>query len=121
MAETGGFIRSFISKGSDIEALLYSLSQKSDADDYIHEILAAWEKEFPPIREQPHHKMVDSLTPKEWEVLQFLATNLSIPEIADQMVLSANTVRTHVKHIYEKLGVNRRRSAIQKAKQLHLI
>jgi LuxR family maltose regulon positive regulatory protein len=65
--------------------------------------------------------LVESLTPREIEVLELLATNKTVPEIAENLVLSANTVRTNEKHIYDKLEVNRRFGAVQKAKELKLI
>jgi LuxR family maltose regulon positive regulatory protein len=65
--------------------------------------------------------LVESLTPREIEVLELLATNKTVPEIAENLVLSANTVRTNEKHIYDKLEVNGRFGAVQKAKELKLI
>jgi len=50
-----------------------------------------------------------------------LGTHLSTPEIAGQMVVSANTVRTHIKNIYNKLGVHGRSAAIHQAKELGLL
>jgi LuxR family maltose regulon positive regulatory protein len=121
LAEPEGFMGSFIEKGRALEVLLYQLANKSNPGNYVHKIRTVWEKAFLPEIDQHRQGMIETLTPKECEVLQFLATNLSIPEIADQMIVSPNTVRTHVKHIYEKLGVNRRRRAVQKAKELKLV
>ena len=87
--------------------------------DYIDKLIFAWENE----RGHPGGQslLVESLTPREIEVLELLATNKTVPEIAENLVLSANTVRTNEKHIYDKLEVNRRFGAVQKAKELKLI
>jgi LuxR family maltose regulon positive regulatory protein len=50
-----------------------------------------------------------------------LATDLDGPGIARELVLSLNTVRTHTKNIYAKLGVTSRRAAVRRAQDLHLL
>jgi LuxR family maltose regulon positive regulatory protein len=64
---------------------------------------------------------VEPLTEQEWVVLRFLPTMMSNQEIAAAMHLSVNTVKTHVKAVYRKLGVERRRSAVVRARQLELL
>ncbi len=54
----------------------------------------------------------DDLTDRELEVLQKLATELTGPEIARELYVSVNTLRTHTKHIFTKLGVKTRRAAV---------
>ena len=51
-------------------------------------------------------KLVDELSPRELDVLRMLRSDLSGPEIADEMLVSLNTVRTHTRNIYVKLGVS---------------
>ena len=53
-------------------------------------------------------------------MLRLLATDLSGPEIARRLVVSLNTVRTHTKNVYAKLGVNSRRAAVRRAEELDL-
>ena len=53
-------------------------------------------------------------------MLRLLATDLSGPEIARRLTLSLNTVRTHTKNVYAKLGVNNRRAAVRRAEELGL-
>ena len=54
-------------------------------------------------------------------MLRLLGTELSGPEIARELVVSLNTVRTHTKNIYAKLGVNSRRAAVRRAGELGLL
>jgi LuxR family maltose regulon positive regulatory protein len=61
------------------------------------------------------------LSERELDVLRLLGSDLDGPAIARELVVSLNTVRTHTKHIYSKLGVNSRRAAISKAHQLGLL
>ena len=65
--------------------------------------------------------LVDPLSERELVVLRLLATDLDGPSIARELVVSLNTVRTHTKHVYTKLGVNNRRSAVSRAHQLGLL
>ena len=58
---------------------------------------------------------------RELEILGYLNGYLSAVEIADQLVVSSNTVRTHMKNIYGKLGVHGRSEAVGKAKKLGLL
>jgi LuxR family maltose regulon positive regulatory protein len=64
---------------------------------------------------------VEPLTERELVVLRHLRTMLSTPEIASMLCVSANTVKTHVKNVYRKLGVGRRRDAIRRAQEVGLI
>ena len=61
------------------------------------------------------------MSDRELEVLRLLRSDLDGPAIARELVVSLNTVRTHTKHIYTKLGVNNRRAAISRAHQLGLL
>jgi LuxR family transcriptional regulator, maltose regulon positive regulatory protein len=62
----------------------------------------------------------DPLSDRELEVLRLLASDLDGPGIARHLVVSLNTVRSHTKHIYTKLDVNSRRSAVSRGHQLGL-
>jgi DNA-binding NarL/FixJ family response regulator len=61
---------------------------------------------------------ISELTPREWQVLDLLTTGASTADIAIDLVLSPETVLTHVKNILKKLGVHSRRDAIEEAERL---
>ena len=63
----------------------------------------------------------EELSPGELRVLRYLPTNLSRLEIAGELSVSANTVSTHIRSIYAKLGVRDRSSAVQRARELRLL
>jgi LuxR family maltose regulon positive regulatory protein len=63
----------------------------------------------------------EELSPCELQVLRYLPTNLSRPQIADELSVSVNTVSTHISSIYAKLGVSDRSSAVQRARELWLL
>ena len=63
----------------------------------------------------------EPLSRAETRVLRYLPTNLTVPEIAGQLYLSANTVRTHMRHLYDKLGAHRRHEAVDRARTLGLL
>ena len=63
---------------------------------------------------------VSELTPREWQVLDLLTTGASTTDIAVDLVLSPETVLTHVKNILKKLGVHSRRDAIKQAERLRM-
>jgi LuxR family maltose regulon positive regulatory protein len=63
----------------------------------------------------------EPLSGSEIRVLRYLPTNLTAPEIARELSVSPNTVRTHVKNLYAKLGTNRRAGAVERARALGLL
>jgi LuxR family maltose regulon positive regulatory protein len=63
----------------------------------------------------------EPLTQRELTILRFLATSMSTLEIADELCLSVNTVKTHLAAIYRKLPASRRREAVTRARELELI
>jgi LuxR family maltose regulon positive regulatory protein len=64
---------------------------------------------------------VDGLSERELDVLRLLATAQTGPQIASELFVSVNTLRTHTKHIFTKLGVNTRRAAVARAAELGLL
>jgi DNA-binding CsgD family transcriptional regulator len=60
--------------------------------------------------------LADPLSGSEIRVLRYLPTNLTAPEIARELSVSPNTVRTHVKSLYAKLGAHRRAGAVERAR-----
>lgn len=65
--------------------------------------------------------LTQPLSEGERRILRYLPTNLSVREIADQTYLSANTVKTHMRHIFAKLDAHRRSEAVERARELGLI
>ncbi|MGH9090857.1 MAG: LuxR C-terminal-related transcriptional regulator, partial [Acidimicrobiales bacterium] len=65
--------------------------------------------------------LVEPISNAELRVLRYLPTNLSVPEIAREMYLSQNTVKTHVQNLYTKLGTHRRSEAVTRARDLGLL
>jgi LuxR family transcriptional regulator, maltose regulon positive regulatory protein len=65
--------------------------------------------------------LTEPLTQGETRVLRYLPTNLSAPEIARELSLSVTTVRTHVRHIFAKLGTHHRTEAVTQARALGLL
>jgi LuxR family maltose regulon positive regulatory protein len=63
----------------------------------------------------------EELSPGELRVLRYLPTNLTRPEIARELYVSINTVNTHVRSIYSKLGARDRSSAVSRARELRLL
>jgi LuxR family transcriptional regulator, maltose regulon positive regulatory protein len=63
----------------------------------------------------------EPLSERETRVLRYLPTNLSKQEIADELYVSVHTVKTHIHHIYTKLGVHRRWDAVERARALGLL
>lgn len=68
-----------------------------------------------------HGEIVESPSHAETAVLRLLATDLSVREIAADLFLSANTVRSHTRSLYRKLGVNSRDAAVARADVLSLL
>ena len=66
-------------------------------------------------------RYLEILTHGETRVLHYLPTNLSAPEIAGELCLSVNTVKTHQRHLYQKLGARSRTQAVEKARALGLL
>ncbi len=66
-------------------------------------------------------RLTQPLTPAERRVLDLLPTQLSAPQIAARLFLSANTVKTHGSHLYAKLGVTTRTDAVERARELGLL
>jgi LuxR family transcriptional regulator, maltose regulon positive regulatory protein len=69
----------------------------------------------------PESTLLDPLSQAEIRVLHYLPTGLSVTEIAGQLQLSVNTVRTHMRHLYDKLDVHQRHDAIERARALGLL
>ena len=64
---------------------------------------------------------LEPLSDSEVRVLRYLPTHLSTPEIADELYVSPNTVKTHLRHLYAKLGTHRRAEAVAHARALGLL
>jgi LuxR family maltose regulon positive regulatory protein len=85
----------------------------------IDEILALLSdtEQVPP----PAGPLAGPLSDSETRVLRYLPTNLTAPEIAAELSVSLNTVKTHMRNLYAKLGVHRRAEALSRARDLGLL
>jgi LuxR family maltose regulon positive regulatory protein len=74
-----------------------------------------------PSTERERLSPAEELSRSELRVLRYLPTNLTRPEIARELYVSINTVNTHIRNIYSKLGARDRSSAVQRARELRLL
>ncbi|HEU0237358.1 MAG TPA: LuxR C-terminal-related transcriptional regulator [Candidatus Limnocylindrales bacterium] len=120
LAEPEGYLGVFLIEGEPMTALLRFAVKQRRASPYLHRLLesAAAPASGPSPAAQP---LVEPLSERELEVLRLLHGDLDGPEIARHLFVSVNTVRTHTKNIYAKLGVNNRRAAVRRAGELGLV
>jgi LuxR family maltose regulon positive regulatory protein len=144
LAEPGGYVRLFLDEGEPLCSLMFDCSvwlakqmpveNHSSVATYVDKLLAAF-----PIHEQladqteivvqpslPNpkskiQKLVEPLSSRELEVLQLIAAGLSNGEIAGRLVVTVGTVKSHVNHLFSKLGVTSRTRAIACARSLGLL
>lgn len=128
LAQPGDCIHFFVELGEPMAELLQGLH----ADDTVAEFVVRLLAEFPTPDQRDHNQpvepateddgaVIETLTNRERDTLELLAQRLYDKEIAKSMCVSVWTVKTHVKHIFEKLHVKNRREAVQKAKDLGLV
>lgn len=128
LTEPEGYIRIFVDEGEPMRLLIsdfrLQIEKQSHGQDrkligYTDKILAA----FPQPKSKivnPKSEIIEPLSEREMEVLRLLCSELSGPEIAERLIVSLNTLRTHTKNIFNKLGVNNRRAAVRRAEELDL-
>ena len=85
---------------------------------YVHRLLAAVNKSEATPTQQG---LIQPLSERELDVLRLLGSDLDGPDIARELTVSLNPLRTHTKSIYAKLGVNSRRAAVRQAAELNLL
>ena len=132
LAEPEGYVRMFVDEGEPMAQLLLAAAARGSMPEYTGKLLAEFEPALG--AEQPRNAgrsslrtsldpqpLVEPLSQRELEVLRLFASELSGPEIADELVVALSTVRTHTKSIYSKLNVNSRRAAVKRAEELGLI
>ena len=119
LAEPEGYIRIFVDQGPPMAALLKTAAKRQLVPDYIRRLLAAFDtaEDRTPVKQA----LIEPLSERELDVLRLLATDLDGPDIARELMVSPNTMRTHTKNIYTKLGVNNRRAAVLRAQELDLL
>ena len=119
-AEPERYVRVVVGEGPPMETLLASLVRKNPSWHYPRRLLDAFQPVTAPTPAN-EQGLVDPLSARELDVLHLLDTDLDGPAIARELVLSLNTVRTHTKSIYAKLGATSRRTALTRAGELGLL
>ncbi len=119
LAEPEGYVRVFLDEGPPMAALLRAAERRGPGAGYARRLRSAQGSGQPRTPATP--SSIEALTEREAEVLRLLGTELSGPEIARELHVSLNTLRTHVKNVYGKLGVNSRRTAVRRARDLDLL
>ena len=117
-AEPEGYARLFLDEGLPMLALLRSAAGDGIRPEYVRQLSQALRHTEDAA---PGEALSDPLSERELHVLRLLATDLTGPEIARELYVSLNTMRTHTKHIFVKLGVNTRPAAVRRGEALGLI
>ena len=117
-SEPEGHVRVFMEEGQPMASLLREAARRGIAPAYIAELLDS----VAPGRHSPKKQgLIEPLSERELDVLRLLGSELSGPDIARELMVSLNTLRTHTKNIYMKLGENNRRAAVRRAQELDLV
>jgi LuxR family maltose regulon positive regulatory protein len=119
LAVPEGFRRVFVEAGDPARVLLARHLEEGAAQPGVAELLETLGR--PVVTMSRGDGPVEPLSERERIVLRYLSSMLSASEIAAELYVSVNTVKTHVRSIYRKLDTNRRRDAVRRAKELQLL
>jgi LuxR family maltose regulon positive regulatory protein len=114
-----GFIRSFVDEGDELLPLLHEQSGAGPAW-FVQDVLAAIEASAK-TTSSGAEGLVDPLSEREQVVLSYLPSWVSSSEIAAELYISLNTLKSHLRSIYRKLGASSRREAVVQARSRGLL
>jgi LuxR family maltose regulon positive regulatory protein len=115
LAAPEGFVRVFVDEGPRLSDLLHRLvGQGTPQKVFANKILAAFHTAAPT-------GLLDSLSERELEILQLMATGMSNQALAETLILTVGTIKWHLNNIYGKLGVRSRTEAVARARELGLL
>jgi len=127
LAQAEGYQRLFLDEGEALAILLRAVLldvREEPLATYVRSLLVAFAQQRVG-QDTSHHTapalLIEPLSPQEQRVLRLLAAGRSNPEIAQELVVSVNTVKTQVQSIYRKLNVNSRWEAREAARHLKLL
>ena len=120
MAAPEGYVRPFLDAGEPMRKLLRTAAARGIAAEHAGRLLAAFAVSVTPElpRTQP---LLEPLSERELEVLRLVAAGLSNREIAQELVVAVSTVKSHINHIFGKLGVKSRTQAVARTRDLGLL
>ena len=125
LSQPRGYKRTFIDGGEEIAQLLYQCVKRDVHKKYCSKLLEAFptdEKIIYPKESNPSNEFsVEPLSKREIEVLQLIAEGCTNQEIAEKLIVSLYTVKSHARNIFGKLGVKNRTEAIVKAQMFGLL
>ncbi len=119
LAEPEGHVRLVVDAGPRMVPLLRAAARAGISPGYVRRLLGAMTTDDG--RRPVTPGLIDQLSERELEVLRLLAGDLDGPAIARELFISLNTMRTHTKNIFTKLGVTSRRAAVSRAAELDLL
>jgi LuxR family maltose regulon positive regulatory protein len=120
LAEPEGYVRTFVDEGEPMARLLRRALSQGIAPNYVARLLAAFGEEVE-LTSSAMESLIEPLSERELEVLRLVVAGLSNPEIAEELVIAVSTVKSHINHIYGKLGVESRTQAVARAQELGLL
>ena len=123
LARAEGYVRSILDEGEAVGDLLRTAIARGIEVTYAAKLLRVPQDESfqSPSRIMQAAGLVEPLSNRELEVLRLLITDLSAPEIADELYISVSTVRSHIKQIYSKLDAHSRFEAVSIAREMNLL
>jgi LuxR family maltose regulon positive regulatory protein len=98
-----------------------SVTSTRDLEPYVDGLIIAATKFPAALRPRAVTSLVEQLSDREVTVLRYLCSRLTYQEIASALYVSLNTLKSHVKSVYRKLGVASRREAVEVGRQLRLV
>jgi LuxR family transcriptional regulator, maltose regulon positive regulatory protein len=121
LGDADSYRRVFVDVGPSVRPLLESqIRHGTSHRSFAGELVAAFERRAPSV-EITKLELLEPLSERERAVLRYLPTLMSNSEIASELYVSVNTVKTHLRSIYRKLGAARRRDAVERARRLELL
>jgi LuxR family maltose regulon positive regulatory protein len=120
LAEPEGYLRIFVDLGLSMAHLLQKAQSRDVMPDYVKKLLSAYGEDLQRTAGTAK-ELTEPLTDREREILGYLAAGLTNQEIAEELVISSETVKKHASNIYGKLGVGSRTEAASKARELDLL
>jgi LuxR family maltose regulon positive regulatory protein len=126
-AEAGNH-QTILDEGAAVEPLLGAFQEKLERTrstpelmTYVSNLIGAWRSRYQSEPKQtPTSAIAESLSTREGDILKLIAEGLSNKQIARNLAITPETVKTHVKHIFAKLNVEKRAQAVSRAQILGL-